>query len=78
MTKFYNICVKRAFKNREGKDITQWPQVGTMRVMDDGKQFIDLPLLGQSLYVFEQQAKNEAHTKAKAAEKDPWDDDLPA
>lgn len=76
MGKYFNLCIKKSYKDRQGIEKVNWPQVGVLRVNDDGKQFIEIPLLGQTIYVFEAKAKNEAHTKAKEAASDvPFKDD---
>ncbi len=74
MKKYYDICRKETYIS-QGQEKTRWHKVGTLRVLEDGKQFIDLPLLGPSLYVFEQKAKNEAYAKASGDFKD---DELPS
>lgn len=76
MKKYYDICRKEIYTS-QGQEKTKWHKVGTLRVMDDGKQFIDLPLLGPSLYVFEQKERNEAHKTASQASSDFRDDELP-
>ena len=76
MKKYFDICRKEVYTS-QGQEKTKWHKVGTMRVLDDGRQFIDLPLLGPSLYVFEQKEHNKAVKQADAAGADFRDDALP-
>jgi len=56
--KFMDIMTKRTYeKNGEQKNV--WLKCGTLRINDDGKQFIELNHLpGIPFFVFEQRTKD--------------------
>lgn len=72
MKQFWDICTKETYQS-QGKEVTKWHQVGKLMEDDQGRLFLNIPLLPK-LYVFEQKAKNEAHAKAREAG---GDDDYP-
>lgn len=74
MRTFWDICIKETYQS-QGKDVTKWHQVGKLMLDDQGRYFLNMPLLPK-LYVFEQKEKNEAH-KAAAQASRPQDDDAP-
>ena len=77
MKKYFDICRKETYTS-QGQEKTKWHKVGTLKILEDGKQFIDLPLLGPSLYVFEQKEHNKAVKQATDVSGDGFrDDDLP-
>jgi hypothetical protein len=54
---FLNICTKKTYE-KNGEKKTQWLQAGTLRITDDGKQFIELNHLPDTtFYVFEPKKK---------------------
>ena len=60
--KFMNVCTKRVYKGRDGQEKTNWLTVGTMRITDDGKTFLELNMFPNTpLYVFEQKKKEESN-----------------
>ena len=55
---FKNICTKKTYTAKDGKEKAQWFVIGTLKTMDDGKQFIELGFLPNTpIYVFSQKAK---------------------
>ena len=59
MMKYHDVCTKKTF-TQNGQEKTVWLKCGTMRVMDDGKTFIELNHQpGVTFYVFEQKKKDE-------------------
>ena len=57
---YKDICTKREYMKGEEKK-TKWFKVGTLRITDEGKQFIELNLLPDTpLYVFDQKEKEES------------------
>lgn len=40
--KFYNICTKQTYTDKDGKPKNKWFTVGTLKETDDGKRFITL------------------------------------
>ena len=55
--KYYNICAKKEYE-QNGEKKKKWLPVGTLRVTDDSKSFIELNHLPNTpLYVFEQKPK---------------------
>jgi hypothetical protein len=64
--KIYDICTKQEYMKGEEKK-AHWFKVGTLKVNDDGKQFIQLNMMpSQSFYVFEQKKREDA-TSTNAA-----------
>ena len=54
---YKNICTKKTFTSN-GEERVKWLQAGTMRITDDGKQFIELNMFPNTpFYVFEQREK---------------------
>jgi len=52
--KFENICTRRDYTTKDGKEKTKWFQVGLLKTSDDGKRFIELNMFPQTnFYVFE-------------------------
>lgn len=57
--KQFNISAPKTFQ-KDGQDKTIWLQVGSMRVLDDGKIFIELNHLpNQTFMAFEQKKEKE-------------------
>lgn len=55
---FKNICVKKTFQ-QNGETRTKWLNVGTLKTLDNGNQFIELNIFpNQDFYVFEQKQQN--------------------
>lgn len=56
--KYFNICTKQTYTDKEGQDKAKWLPVGTLKVLDDGKKFITLNMFpNETFYVFEQDEK---------------------
>ena len=54
---FKNICTKKTYQSN-GQDKVVWLNVGTLKTLDDGKQFIELNMFpGVSFFVFEPKKK---------------------
>ncbi|MBI5402505.1 MAG: hypothetical protein HY959_03830 [Ignavibacteriae bacterium] len=59
--KYFDICSKHTYTDRENKPINKWFKVGTLKETDDGKRFITLNLIpSESFFVFEQEARAES------------------
>ena len=55
---FDNICTKRTYKDKQGKEKTKWFTVGVLKTTDDGKRFLELNMFpGTPFYVFEQKER---------------------
>lgn len=68
---FKDICTRRTY-TKDGVEKSSWLKCGTLKTLDNGKQFIELNHLpGISFYVFEQKAKEGA--VPSAAESKPSD-----
>ncbi len=60
---FKNICTKKVY-TQNGKEKAKWFVVGTLKEMDDGKQFLELNMFpNTSFYVFEQKDREDRLTK---------------
>lgn len=60
---YKNIVTKREWE-QNGQKKTKWLNVGTLRITDDGKEFIELNIFPNTpFYVFEQKEKDEAPTQ---------------
>lgn len=58
---YHNICTKRTFKTKDGKERTSWFIVGSLKEMDEGKKFIELNMFPEtSFYVFVRKPKEES------------------
>ena len=56
---YKDICTKKEY-TKDGATKAKWFKVGTLKVTDDGKQFIELNMFPNTpFYVFEQKAKEE-------------------
>lgn len=56
---YKDICSKREYE-KDGKTKAKWFKVGTLKVTDEGKEFIELNMFPNTpFYVFEQKAKEE-------------------
>lgn len=54
---FKNICTKRTWE-KDGKEKTKWFVVGTLKITDDGKSFIELNMFPNTpFYIFDQEKK---------------------
>ena len=57
---YKDVCTKRVWKDKDGKERVKWFKVGTLKVTDDGKEYLDLFMYPMTpFYVFDQK-KNEA------------------
>lgn len=62
--KYFDICSKHTYTDKENQTKNKWFKVGTLKEMDDGKRFITLNLVpNESFYVFEQEAKAESQSQ---------------
>jgi len=69
---YYNICTKRTYQ-KQGETKTIWMKCGTLKILDDGKKFIELFMHPDtSFYVFEQKKKEDAQKENELEGKD-WD-----
>lgn len=60
---YKNICVKKTYTRKDGTEKTRWLQVGTLKVTDEGKQFIEINIFpNQDFYVFEQKDREDKNT----------------
>lgn len=56
---YKNICCKRTYM-KDNKEMAKWFVVGTFKVTDEGKEFIELNMFPNTpFYVFEQKKKEE-------------------
>lgn len=57
--KIYQICTKKTYQ-KDGAEKAVWLPCGSLKVNDDGKQFIELNMFpGQTFYVFEPKQKED-------------------
>jgi len=57
---YKNICTKREWTTRDGEKKVKWLTVGTLKITDEGKQFIQLNMFPDTtFYVFDQKEKDE-------------------
>jgi len=53
-----NICTKKTYTTKAGKEKTQWFPVGILKTTDDGRRYIELNMFpGTPFYVFERKEK---------------------
>ncbi len=56
---YFDICTKKTYM-KDGVEKAIWMKCGTLKQLDDGKQFVELSMFpNTSFYVFEQKAKDE-------------------
>jgi len=56
---YFNICTKRTYEVGGEKKV-KWLKCGTLKILGDGKKFIELTMFpNTSFYVFEQKQKGE-------------------
>ena len=54
---FKDICTKKVY-TQNGAEKVKWLNAGTMKILDDGKTFIELNMFPNTpFYVFDQKAK---------------------
>ena len=59
--KFFNVCSKRVWKGKDGKENVKWLNCGTLKIMDDGKTFLELNMFpGTPFYCFPPKEKEES------------------
>jgi len=69
---FFNVCTKRTYESR-GEQKTVWLTVGTLKILDDGKKFLELNMHPDtSFYIFDQK-KKETTTKSDSVNDVDWD-----
>ena len=57
--KYQDLCTKRTWEQNGEKKI-KWLNVGTKGTTDDGKEYVELNILPNTvIYVFDQKAKDE-------------------
>jgi hypothetical protein len=67
---FKDICVKKTYEQNGGTK-TKWLKVGTLKELEDGRQFIEINIFpGQDFYVFEQKEKAEANETTESGSND--------
>jgi len=74
--KYYDICTRKTYK-KDGEDKVSWLKCGTMRVNDEGKQFIQMNNQPETtFFVFEPKKKEApAPSAAPATPNDiPWEE----
>ena len=55
---YHDICSKKTY-TKGGEEKTVWLKCGTLKVLEDGKKFIELSMFPQtSFYVFKQKPKD--------------------
>ena len=55
-----NICTKKTYQ-KNGETKTIWLKVGSIKSLDDGKQFIELNMFPEtSFYVFEPKSEQDS------------------
>ena len=60
---FKNICTKKVY-TQNGQEKAKWSVVGTLKEMDDGKQFIELGMYpNTAFYVFAQKDREDKPAK---------------
>ena len=58
---FMDICSKRTYIDKNKAEKTTWLKCGTMRITEEGKTFIELNHLPNTVfYVFKQKERTEA------------------
>lgn len=63
--KLMDICTKKTY-TKDGVEKATWQKVGTLRIVEEGKMFIDLAMFPTtSFYLFEQKPKNVAPKNAE-------------
>lgn len=61
---YKNICTKRTY-TKDGVEKTIWLNVGTLRVTDDGKEFMELNMFPSTpFYVFEKKTDEDKQFEA--------------
>lgn len=59
---FKNICTKKVY-TQNGQEKAKWSVVGTLKEMDDGKQFIELGIFPNTAFYVLAQKEKEAVKK---------------
>lgn len=58
--RYFDVCTKRTYK-KDGVDKVTWLKCGTLRLMEDGKKFLEMNHMPDvSFYIFEQKKKVES------------------
>lgn len=58
--KFYDVCKKKEYTDKKTNTVkVKWDKCGVIKVMDDGKMFLDLAMF-DTLYIFEQKPKEQS------------------
>lgn len=57
LEKFFSICKPEKYTNKEGKEKTKWYKIGTLRVYDNGRQFVKIYILNEDFVCFEDKKK---------------------
>lgn len=71
--KYFDICTKKTFSSK-GVEKNTWLKCGTMRITDEGHQFIELAMFPTtSFYVFEQKTKESPVAPAEKRYNNPDD-----
>ena len=56
---YKNICRKKVYTDKSGKEVVKWLNVGTLKETDDGKQFIEINVFPEAFYVFTPKPKED-------------------
>jgi len=61
MIEYVDICTKNTY-HKDGKEQVRWLKCGTLKLLDDGKKFIELNHLpGVTFYCFPNKPKEESN-----------------
>lgn len=72
MITYFSVCTKRTYE-KQGETKTIWLNCGTLKVLDDGKKFLELSMFpNTSFYIFEQKKKEEAQPQGETLQGDGW------
>lgn len=72
-----DIVTKKTY-TKDGVEKTQWLNIGSLKVTDDGKEYIDLNMFPNTpIYVFEKKAKDESVKEEPKAVDSETGDEIP-
>ncbi len=72
---YKDICTKRIYQ-KDGKEKAAWLKVGTLRITDTGKQFIELNMFPNTpFYIFEQKQQQSQQSQPEEAVDSKWLDE---
>jgi hypothetical protein len=71
---FKNICTCNTYTDKSGNQKKRWLTCGTLKTLDDGRQFIELNHLPNvAFFVFEKKEKVES-AKPETVDGEKWDE----